>query len=382
MKKYCVAIALIFIAISAPVRAQHISGAMQFSNPVAEADSNTFSVAYSTMNFFRDYEYFKNKIQTGETFFGGWHYPRLVVQPSKNLKLEGGVLIQQLFGEKVTQKPELHFSIQYQLKNLRLIFGTLESNLTHGYLEPLMGIDRSIQRPLEEGFQLKYNSKRIESDLWLDWMVRQTENSDYPEELTGGFTFKWRLTEPGKPWQVKLPVQLIAPHKGGQLDTNHTTVSTIVNEAIGLSSAWTNPNKKAFSKEFKAEAYFLGYTHFNANTELPYENGHGVMVSAMLRSKYDISLQATYWNGTKYISGWGAPLYQSVSHISGVPANYAERSRQLLMLNLMFDKEILPHFYIDARLSPYIDLKQGFLEQSYLIFMSYKNTFRIARIKK
>ena len=180
-------------------KSQHTSGAMEFIDPVQPADSNTFSVSYSTLNFFRDYEYFKNNIQTGETFFGGWHYPRLVIQPAKGLRLEGGVLVQQLFGEKKTQKAQLHFAINYSYKNWRLIFGTLESALSHGLVEPLMGYDQTIAQPLENGFQLKYNNKHLEGDLWLDWRVRQVVNSDYPEELTGGLNFKWRLTEPGKP---------------------------------------------------------------------------------------------------------------------------------------------------------------------------------------
>ncbi|MBL0337601.1 MAG: hypothetical protein IPP73_20455 [Chitinophagaceae bacterium] len=381
MKKYCVAIALIFIAISAPVRAQHISGAMQFSNPVEPKDSNQFGISYSTLTYFRDYEYFKNEVQTGYTEFGSWHYPRLVIQPAKGLKLEAGALIKKDFGEKISQPARAMFSLQFRQKNWTIILGALESSLSHGLVEPLMGYDKAIDRPIEEGFQLKFNNAHIESDLWLDWSVRQYYNSDFPEELSGGLNFRWRLTKPGNAWQVKIPLQFVTPHKGGELDTNHAIVSTVFNSAMGLTAEYQNPNKNAFLKSFKAETFFTGYYHAHESNLYPKDKGSGLLANVMFRSKYDISFLATLWNGKNYIAPLGAPIYQSISYISG-NGSYFEPTRKLLMLNLMYDKEIFPHFYVDARVSPFIDLKKGYLEHSFLIFFSYKNNFMLGKLKK
>lgn len=354
---------------------------MQFINPVQAKDSNSFSVSYSTLSYFRDYEYFKDNIQTGYTYFGTWHYPRLVIQPTKWLKLEAGALIQKEFGEKVPQNARALFSLQVMQKNWRIIFGALESNLSHNLIEPLMGYDKIIERPVEEGFQIKYNSKRLMTDIWLDWEVRQTFNSNYPEELTGGLSFAYTLTEPGKPWQVKLPVQVIMPHKGGQLDTNHTTVSTVMNSAAGLAAEWNNPVKNGALKQFKVEGYYTGYSHFHKSNLYPFDKGRGILANVMLKSKIDIAFLATYWKGTKYIAPRGAPLYQSISSISG-QGNYNLPERNLLLLSLLYEKELFPDFYVDARISPYIDLKKGYMEHSFLILFSYKNNFHIGRLKK
>src|SRR6202008_2713313 len=103
--KHCKSFAvLVVICISLRSSGQHISEAMQFINAVEAKDSNSFSISYTTLSYFRDYEFSKNDIQTGYTYFGSWHYPRLVIQPSKWLKIEGGALLQKDFGDKGPQK--------------------------------------------------------------------------------------------------------------------------------------------------------------------------------------------------------------------------------------------------------------------------------------
>jgi hypothetical protein len=100
-----------------------------------------------------------------------------------------------------------------------------------------------------------------------------------------------------------------------------------------------------------------------------------------VKSKIDIAFLATYWKGSKYIAPRGAQLYESISSISG-QSNYYLPERNLLFLSLLYEKELFPNFYVDARISPYIDLKKGFMEHSFLILFSYKNNFHIGRLKK
>lgn len=361
--------------------AQHISSAMQFINPVKPEDSNSISISYSTLSYFRDYEYSKNDIQTGYTHFGTWHYPRLAIQPNKWLRLEGGALLQRDFGDPGPQKAKALFSLQILQKRFRILFGAIESNLSHQLIEPVMGYDRIITRPVEEGFQVKYTSPKLTADVWLDWELRQVVNADYPEELTGGLSLSYQLTNTGNPWQVKIPIQVILPHKGGQLDTTQSLVTTVLNGAAGLSAEWNNPDKQKTLSQFKAEAIFTGYKHFHTSNLYPFENGSGWLANVMVRSKQGFGFLATYWNGSDYISPFGAPLYQSISSIHG-RENYTERERSLLYLNLMFEKQVFPNFFVDTRVTPYIDLKNGYMEHSFLIFLSYRNNFRIGRLKK
>ncbi len=381
MKGQRILFSLLYIATSLVGSSQHISGAMKFTNPVEAKDSNSFSISYSSLSYFRDYEYFKNKIQTGYTNFGTWHYPRLVIQPATWIKLEAGALLQKEFGQRGPQQAKALFSLQLQQKKFRVIFGALESNLSHQLVEPIMSYDRIIDRPVEEGFQVKFNSSRVMADIWLDWEVRQAFNADYPEELTGGMSLSYSITKPGQPWQVKIPVQAILPHKGGQLDTNQSVVTTVLNGAAGLSAEWNNPAPGKFLEQFRMDGYYTGYRHFHTSNLYPFESGSGLLANLFLKSKTGISFLATYWKGSTYIAPLGAPLYQSISSISG-RENYREPDRSLLFLNLLFEKELFPHFFLDARVTPYIDLKNGYLEHSFLVFFAYRNNFCIGSLKK
>lgn len=378
MKYIPLYILLFVIGLCRPAKAQHISGAMNFTNPVEAADSNSLTLSYSNLFYFRDYEYFHN-IQEGYTLFGSWHYPRITIQPNKWLKLEGGILLQKDFGNNDFSRAWPVFSLQLQKNDFRFIVGALEGNQTHRLPEPLMQYDQVIERPIEEGFQFKVNKKRFQSDLWLDWEIRQKENADYPEELTGGVSLSYTLTQPGKAFQVKIPLQIIIPHKGGQLDTNSSVVSTTIDHAKGIWLEWNNPDKKNWLQQLRSDGYHIGYYHSQDSKLYPFEKGNGVLINFFARSKWDLSFLASYWNGNKYIAPHGGKLFQSISSIPDRPG-YTEPKRKLLFLNLMYEKELVQDLFIDLRYSPYFDLHNHYFEHSFLVLVSYRHNFRLGTI--
>ncbi len=359
-------------------KAQPISLAMQFPNPVRAADSNGVYFTYSNLFYFRDYEYFNN-IQTGYTLFGTWQYPRFTLQPNKHLRLEGGVLLQKDFGDRQLSRAQPMFSIQYQQKNLRIILGAMEGNQTHGLTEPLMSYDKVIERPIEEGMQIKFNNNRVNADLWLDWDLRQKENSDFSEELTGGLALSFRLTKPSRPFQVEIPLGFLMPHKGGELDTNHSVVTTVFNKSVGIAATWKNPDSKSWLKIIKADLHRHMYSLQQDQTVYPYTKGNGWLANLKFQSKWDISFAATYWKGHQFIAPRGGRIYQSISSIKG--QSDKEPDRQLLFLNMMYEKQVLSGFYVDVRFTPYIDLNRHFLENAFLILLSYRTNFKLFKLK-
>ncbi len=358
---------------------QHISPAMQFTAPVEATDSNSLSLRYSNLFYFRDYEY-THDIQTGYTVFGTWHSPRLSIQPNKWLLMEAGALLQKEFGDKKLDRALPLFSLQIKQKNFRILFGALESNQSHKLVEPLMSFEKLTQRPIEEGFQVKFSNKRLLADLWLDWEFRQKERDTLPEELTIGMNLSYLLTHPDKPWRISIPVQVLAPHKGGQLDINGAPVETVLNLSGGIAAEWNNPNSARWLQHAKFDIHFLDYNLFHNENAYAYNTGSGFLANAYLRSKSSLAFLATYWKGENFVAPKGGKLYQSISSIPG--RDYKEPERQLLFLNLIFEKEIFPGFFADCRYSPYIDLGNSFTEQSFLILLSYRGNFRIGRLKK
>jgi hypothetical protein len=359
---------------------QYISGAMRFDKSIELNDSNRIFLSYSNLFYFRDYEYF-NPIQKGYTLFGTWHYPRITVQPNKWLKLEAGVLLQKDFGDLKFDRAMPLFSLQVQQKNVRLLFGALESNQSHGLIEPLMSYDQVIERPVEEGLQLKLNSKKITADIWLDWELRQKENANHPEELTGGLSFSYLLTKPGIPWKLSIPLQVISPHKGGELDTNHSIVTTVLNSAIGLKAEWVKHGSSNWFNQVSLDAFYTHYYHDHKNTLYPFEKGHGFLANLFLRSKWNVSLLTSYWKGFQYIAPKGGKLFQSVSSIKG-REHYFEKERRLLFLSLMYENQLLPGLFIDLRYHPYYDLSNNFTEHAFLILFSYRDLFNLGKLKK
>jgi hypothetical protein len=360
--------------------AQLISGAMIFENPLQAKDSNTLSLAYANAFYCKDYEYF-NDIQTGYTYLGTWQRAELQYQPGKGLRLHAGLLAQRDFGDKRFSNVKPVFSLQLQHNNSRFIFGAIEGNQSHGLIEPLMSYDKIIERPVEEGVQYKLKTKKIALDFWLDWEILQKENDNHPEEFAGGTSLVYTLTQPGRPWQLKVPIQFILPHKGGQLDTNNSIVSTVINHAQGLWAEWNNPVKTAFLQQFRADAYHAGFFHSNEENPYPYNSGNGFLCNAYFKSKYNVALLATYWSGNSFVAPRGGKIFQSISSISG-EESYAEKQRQLLFINLVYEKQIMPGLYIDARFTPYVDLKNKLKEYSFLLLFTYRDVFRLVNFKK
>lgn len=354
---------------------QYISPAMEYKNPVMAEDSNTLSLSYSNLFYFRDYEYF-NSIQTGYTYQGTWQKPELIYQPNAWLKVHAGLLAQRDFGDKSFSHVRPVFSLQIKRKNFRFLFGALEGNQSHGLIEPLMSYDKVIERPVEEGVQFIWDSKRLKADLWLDWEILQTVNSNAPEELAGGVSINYYLTKPGKPWQLSVPVQFILPHKGGQLDTNNSNVSTIINHAQGLSATWNDPSGGSFIRQFTAEGYHASYFHSKKANPYPFNKGNAALFNLHLKSKYGVAFLASYWYGHQFIAPHGAKLFSSISSITTL-TDYYETNRQLLTLNLIYEKQLAPGLYIDARFSPYYDFKNNLTEYSFLFLLSYRNIFKL-----
>lgn len=364
-------------------KSQHVSQAMQFVSPVKAGDSNKLFLAYSNLAYFKNYEYF-NDIQAGYTLFGIWQYPRLSYIPNKWMKIEAGALLQMDFGDQDFSRVFPTFSLQLQSNNgYRFLFGALEGNQSHQLIEPLLQYDQVIERPIEEGVQLKINKKKFYADIWLDWQKRQSpQDPDNPEQLSPGAFISYTFTDPAKSFQVKIPLQAILFHRGGQLDTSNIPTYTISNYAAGLWMEWNNPDKQKWLQQLRADAYYVGYKQSkdDRNT-VPFTNGDGFMANIYLRSKWDVSFLATYWNGKDYIAPQGGKLFQSVSSRTDRPG-HTEPMRQLLFLNFIYEKELLPGFFVDCRFTPDFDLNNNLFEYSYQVFLSYRHDFRLGTIQK
>lgn len=327
--------------------------------------------------FNKDNEYF-NKIDPGLTYFGAQLAPRLVYFPTANLRLEAGVFLWKDYGTPRLRQVRPLFTVKYQQGPHSLIFGNIEGNLQHGYIEPLFDFERVITNRLEEGVQYRLQTPRTSLDAWVNWQRQQYRFSNFQEEVAGGLATEHHLLGDSAGWLVRLPFQFTATHRGGQLDTVDVPLETLFNVATGLRI------RKALPYSFVQAAHFDGYvTYFkdySFTKLLPYGSGTGLYLNAGLDTKLS-NLQLAYWHGNGFISPLGGRLYRSIS-VSTADPDYTEKQRQLLILRVLRDYKLPGNLILTTRFEPLYDLNNGLFDFSFALYLNFNQSFLLSTLRR
>lgn len=343
------------------------------SATLQQADTGKLTLEVEALPYLRNYEYFGD-IPLSYTLFGYQLVPQLKYQLNEHFSLKGGVFLRREFGRSGYTDIEPVLTAKYQKKSLSLLLGTLESSLNHRFIEPIYNVERFITNRLEQGAQAIINKERFWLDWYIDWEKAIEVNSPYREELTMGLSTRIGLVRSDKV-QIDLPVQLLAAHKGGQIDTSGLPVETLLNTAVGVSAAF--PLRSSFLKGIRTEHYYTTYGDASGQKRQLYEKGRGWYSSLVFQSKWNIDVDARYWRGDTYYGAKGGPLYSSVSQ--KIPG-YGEKERELVFLSFIYDKQLFPNLFVDLRLEPYYDLRNSFMEYSYSIFLRFKKDILLKRL--
>jgi hypothetical protein len=365
---------------------------------VGEKDSSKFYVAFTNRNILIDNEYFLN-IATGYTLFCSQVNTNLGYNINKFARVEGGVFLRKDYGNPNFSMVAPTISLKLHKNGYSFIFGNLEGALSHQLIQPIFNYERIVTHPLENGLQFKIDQKRIWSDIWIDWEQQEYQDVNYKEQIGAGLSSKIMLVNRNDVFKIILPVQAFVFHHGGQIDTNNTSLLTLMNYATGLTFEWDLSKKGGFITNVRSDNYMVGFTNgstqknvfpyftsFNTSNPNnlnyftnPVNNGIGTYLNLTFTSKYNVSLMASYWQGNNFVAGHGGALYQSVSSIARV--NYTESNRSLVFLRALYMKELFPNLYLDVRFEPYYDLNLTRLEYCYSAFVTYRKIFGIRKPK-
>lgn len=349
---------------------------------ISPTDSSKLLFSFYNLNFLRNNEYF-DKIATGYTFFGSQLNPKIAYVPNPFMRIEGGVFIRKDFGNPNFTTIAPTFTLKLQKNDYSFLFGNLEGALNHRLIEPLFNYERIITNRLENGLQFKIDKKSLWLDTWIDWEKQIYQNSPFQEHITAGLSSKLTLVETGNDLnllKIKIPVQAIIFHKGGQIDVDSTDILSLANTAAGLLLELDLSKRNGFIKSIVSDNYYVYYKDVSPAKHQAYISGNGTYFNLLINSRHNLNLMLSYWQGDYYIAPRGGYLYQSVSSIYG-KINYTEDNRKLLMARIMYQKEILPNLFIDIRFEPYQDLNNHFLEFSYSAFASYKIDYSLGKKK-
>ncbi len=336
-------------------------------------DSQKLSLSIYNLNYIYNTEYF-TKIPLSGTLFGYQLIPEVQYQPASRFVIKGGVYLQKEFGRKEYTSLLPTFSVKYKAKNSSYILGTLEGNTNHGFIEPIYDYKLLLNERLENGFQFFVNSSIYEHDFYINWRRAIHLGDPFKEEFDIGYISKLNLITNDK-IELQIPLQLLYSHKGGQIDSSGIPLTSIVNDAVGVSFAFNLGNN--FLKKIVADNYYVNYKDISGNKVQPFNEGNAYLSHLLFKFKF-FDLDLRYWNSRGFINPRGNSLFSSVSEKF---IGYTEEHRHLLLASFIYDKQLFRNGNFDFRFSPYYDFVEKKLEYSYEMYFSYQLNVLLTRIK-
>lgn len=358
-----------------PAHAQLDNRAFLHRLPVGPAYDHQLRLDVQGFLFNKDNEYF-NKIDPGLTYFGAQLAPRLVYFPASHLRLEAGVFLWKDYGTPRLKQVRPLFTLKYQQGPHTLLFGNLEGNLHHGYIEPLFDFERVMTNRLEEGVQYQLQTPHTFLDAWVDWQRQQYRYSNFQEEIAGGLATEHVVLGDSTGWLVKLPFQFTGTHHGGQIDTLDKPLQTLFNLATGLRVRRALPYKLVQAVQF--DGYVTYFKDYSFTHLLPFTHGTGLYLNAGLETPLS-TLQLAYWQGQGHLTHLGGRLYQSASFSPADP-NYVEKNRQLVILRVLKDYRLPGHLTLTTRFEPLYDLNNHLFDFSFALYLNFNQSFLLSTL--
>ena len=356
--------------------AQLPNRAFEFRRPLVAADSQKVKLGVYFLGYNKNNEYF-NKITDGYTLFGMQALPYLSYQASAKVRVDAGVFARRDFGSRGFVEVDPLFTIRYQQGPFNVLFGTLEGSHNHRLIEPLYDFERVMTDRLEEGLQFLLKKPAVFADIWINWETMIYRGSSSQEEVSGGVSFS-RLLWEARGWQLKMPLQGIAYHRGGQIDINPAPLVTRVNLAGGaeLERKWEH----GFIRSLSFQPYVSWFRDFSNEVVLPYKDGEGIYLNVSAATRHFMAM-ISYWEGNEFVSIKGGGLYQSVSTNFKNP-DFTQDKRQLLIFRFMLQVPISPNLEVSTRFEPHYDFGFRQFEFSHGMYLNYKTDFSLFTVKK
>lgn len=360
------------------VQAQIDYPTFKSETPINPADSQQLSFNLYNFNYVNNSEWFGN-IPLSGTLFGYELIPEIEYQISPKLIIKGGLYLQKEFGRPHYTTVDPTFTVKYKAKHSSFLFGTLEGNLNHGYIEPIYDYKLIINERLENGFQFKVNTKPYTHDFFINWRVAIHPGDPFKEQFDIGYVSKFNILN-NKKFNLSIPLQFLYSHKGGQYDSLHTPLQSLVNTAMGASATLNLDHK--LLKRIVFDNYYVNYKDISGEKLQPFNEGNAFL-SHLLFDFKNVGIDLRYWNGQGYIGPRGMALFQSVSEKY---PGLVEKHRELLIVSFIYDKEIFKNVNFDFRIIPYKDFIEKIssgtgLEYSYEMYLKYNLKLNLKKIR-
>lgn len=364
---------ILFMLISVSALGQLNNLAFEQRMAVEEADSGKLFLGINFLGFGKNNEYFDTTVD-GYTLFGYQFNPYLSYHIAKNVRLDAGVYAQKDFGNDDYSEVMPTLSLKVTNRNFNFIFGTLEGSLNHRLIEPLYDFERVLNNRLENGIQVLWMKDDLFLDAWIDWQNIIYFNDTEPERFSAGISFNKSLWR-NNGFHIDLPVQVLASHQGGQIDTVDNPVFTVYNGTVGLT---IESESAGFVRAWGLKSYVVGYGA-SSDELLPFDDGFGFFINPYVTTEIGLTLMGSYWKGNEFLTVQGGALYPSINE------NYPGRvdeERDFFMLRLLYDLKISDGLILSARAEPFYDTYAEALEYSFGLYLNFSDRFFLLNAKK
>lgn len=294
------------------------------------SESKTLRLAVDANAFVKNNE-FEGEITKGYTLPGFWIRPRATYAPNEKVHFELGAhaIVYDgaskypnfAFHDIVSWKGKQYTSgmhivpwlrAEARLKHTTITIGSLHRDEDfHNLCLPMFNPEIELSADPEQGVEVRVDLPHYKMDAWIDWQSFIFKNDNHQESFIFGLSQEFILTgKKSKRFRLSIPLQIMAQHRGGEIDDTNTGVETIINGAVGMKGIYLFPHCALNS--LSAEAMLL-HTWQQAGHLLTFNHGNAFWGSVKATLWNTLNCQVGIFHTKNYASIYGSPFFGTVS---------------------------------------------------------------------
>jgi hypothetical protein len=351
-----------------------VSGQPVFlTNTPVNQEKNGLYFKFENAGFFKNNE-FESDVVKGYTLTGDWVLPKFVFIPSEKVQLELGWFYLKYNGAEKASYSTPWFSARINFyKNWQFILGNLNNSNNHKLISPIWEPERFLTDKPEAGFQIRQTSEKLYFDTWINWEQFIVEGDPFQEHFTAGLSFDYRFLKTNN-FNLSLPIQVLAHHQGGEIDSSPLHVRTLMNLAAGIK---TEIPLTGFFRQVNLSGYFLGFKDARGTAGLPFKKGSGFYSSNSVETKAG-KFGFEFWDSKNFYSIKGTKLLQPVSGINSL-ATKTDLRKEMFSLFYDFSKEVYPGINFGFKFEGWFEPDQKYFSNMAALYIIVNQDFFIKK---
>ena len=376
-RKIIPGVLLILIAFNGNLWAQDLRQFASFYKNTDEVKAGQLNFRFESLGFFQNNEYLGNFVD-GYTLPGALIRPKLTYSPTDQLYIEvGGHLVKYSgLDQPVNFVP--WFSARYQFSDhFSVVTGNLDQNNRHDLPEQLWEPERAYTDRPESGLQFLYSGTKLNGQTWINWEQFLQRNDPFQEHFTFGLTGKYAAIQ-NSVLTVKLPVQVLFYHQGGEINSNPGGVRPRVQTHANFAAGWEMAMDMGGSrlKTINLNGHWFGYSAVTKDSNtLPFSKGHAYLFETSAQTRNSL-ISLSYWNAFQFIAPKGRLLYQSVSDSD---PTFTQPDRSVVSAKYFWQKKIAKDARVAFQLETFIDVPTGDFSYSYGFYLLFNQDFLLKK---